>query len=919
MFKMPMRPDYLRCEYLINPLGIDVVEPRLSWILESDERAQFQTAYQMLVASSEELLAQDKGDLWATGKIESDQSSHIVYKGTSLSSQMFCYWKVRVWDRADKPSDWSTPAFWSMGLLNQNEWNANWIGAPPIRFWWFRRKFPKRHKPCPLLRKSFSLKDRPARAIIYVTALGEYELRLNGERVGDHLLAPEWTDYDIRVQYQTYDVTQLLELGENVLGAILGDGWYAGHIGLEFLYNHSLYGQNRRLLLKMVITYIDGSKEEIVSDEDWKLYLDGPIRKSDHFKGEEYNTTKDVIGWDCPGLNDSTWINAVSDSSISMTLISQMNDPIRIVKELNPVAVDEPKHGLFIFNLGQNIAGWCKIWLKPTDCASSAMVTLKHAEMLKDDGTLYRRNLKGATAMETYHLSGTEEGEFHPHFTYHGFQYVGVKGLKSGVKPSLDMLTGCAIASDTPLTGAFESSDPSLNQLWNNILWTQRDNLISVPTDCPQRNERLGWMGDALVFCQTSIFNMDMAAFYTKWVRDIRDAQFPNGSYADIVPNTRKRKMVLKMGGAPAWADAGIFVPWHVYLNYNDTRLIEQHFESAKRYIDYVHSKNPSLIWRKGNWSIQYNDWLNGDTIKADDYPKKGAEIPKDVFATCFFARSVEYLAKMAKVLNLSSEYTYYSELAEKIRTAFVAEFVDEAGHIKGDNQSCYALALHFEMLPEDKRPLALQYLLETIDRYDGRISTGFCTTLPMMLELSKRGHNDTAYQLLQSRRFPSWNYMIDQGATTMWERWDGYVKGRGFQSWLMNSFNHYSIGSVGEWIYKIILGITPQEDHPGFKHFIIRPRLSGTLTWAKGHYNSIHGKIAVSWSIEKETITLEVTVPPNTTATIYIPATRPEDITEGGAPISTYPEIQFIKYNENAAIYQLASGDYRFQSKLPP
>jgi alpha-L-rhamnosidase len=914
-----IEPKQLRCEYLVNPLGIDVVEPRLSWIVESSERNQKQTAYQVLVASSEALLKNDRGDLWDSKKVESDQTIHIIYRGTPINSRMRCYWKVRVWDRDSKPSVWSAPAFWTMGLLDPAEWGAKWIGGPRRKLWWIKRKLPKRSKSCPLLRKAFSLKDKPERALIYVTALGDYELHLNGTHVGDHLLAPEWTDYDIRVQYQTYNVTDLLEKGANVIGAILGDGWFAGHIGLELVYHHSYYGQNPRLLLKLVVEYADGQIEVISSDETWKVLRDGPIRKSDNFKGEDYDTRKEVTGWDQAQYSDASWKPATVYPSPSKTLVAQMNEPIRIVKEIKPVEVTEPKPGLFIYNLGQNIAGWCKIRLSDATCDPDAIVTLKHAEMLKDDGTLYRRNLKGATATEKYVLSEAEAREFHPHFTYHGFQYVGVKGLKPDVKPPLDLITGCAIASDTLPTGAFESSDPTLNQLWSNILWTQRDNLISVPTDCPQRNERLGWMGDAQVFSQTSIYNMDMAAFYTKWIRDIRDAQFACGSYADIVPNTRKRQLIIKMGGAPAWADCGIILPWTVYLNYGDLRLLEQHYESAKRYIEYIHSKNPDLIWRKGNWSIQYNDWLNGDTIKSEDYPKNGGEIPKDVFATAYFALSTDYLSRMARALGNTTDAEHYAKLAADIKQRFIEEFMAEDGVIKGDTQAGYALALHFNLLPHELRPRAFGLLLDALERYDMRISTGFCSTLPMMLQLTLMGRNDVAYQLLLSRRFPSWFYMIDQGATTMWERWDGYVKGRGFQSWLMNSFNHYSIGAVGEWIYKIILGITPDEESPGYKHFFIKPQPGGAVTWAKGHYNSIRGKIAIDWNIKDKKYNLNITVPANTSATISIMAESLDSITECGNPVQDSEDIQFIDFRDNFASYKIASGTYRFTSTLSP
>lgn len=923
-------PTYLRCEYLVNPLGIDVLNPRLSWILESSERAQNQTAYRILVSSSKELLEKNQGDLWDTGKVKSNESIHIVYDGKSLKSQMYCFWKVMVWDKNDNTSDWSEPAHWSMGLLEFIDWKAKWVGPKPKKFYWLKRKFPKKFDPVSLLRRSFSVDDNIKRAMIYVTALGEYEIYLNGKRVGDHYLAPEWTDYDERVQYQTFNVTELLNKGENVVGALLADGWYAGHIGLTFLYNHSVYGIDRRLRLQLIIELKDGTIQDIVTDADWKIFKDGPIRKADHFKGEEFDACKEQTGWDKPGFDDSDWPNVAVDDKITKKLTAQINEPIRLVKEVKPIAVTEPKPGIFIYNLGQNIAGWCKIRLGGSIFEPDAMVTLKHAEMLKEDGMLYRRNLKTARAMEKYTLCGSEKRELHPHFTYHGFQYVGVKGLKPGIKPDLDMVTGCAIASDTPVVGAFESSDPTLNQLWSNIIWTQRDNLISVPTDCPNRCERLGWMGDAQVFCQTSIYNMDMAAFYTKWVRDIREAQTKDGKYPDFVPNTRKKKIIVKNVLAPAWADCGVIIPWKMYLNYGDKTILEHHFKSMKKFIDHIHSKNSGLVWKRygllpiklpfglpGLSNLTYGDWLNGDTIKSKDYPKKGAAIPTHVFATAYFAHSTELLSKMAKVLGLSEDSAYYADLAKRIRERFNKDFVTEEGMIKGDTQAGYALALHFNLLPEELRPQAVKYLLRGIEKYDNRISTGFCSTLPMMLELTKRNHNDVAYQLLQSRRFPSWYYMIDQGATSMWERWDGYVKGRGFQSWFMNSFNHYSIGSIGEWIYRVILGINLDENQPGYKHIIIQPRPGGTLTWAKGHYNSIRGKIGVNWSLKDEKFNLEVTIPANTSATVYIPATDPNKITESGKPLTKSEEIELVGYENSTAQIEIKSGTYRFESKI--
>lgn len=916
-----IKPTYLRCEYLINPLGIDVIKPRLSWVIDSEERNQIQTAYHILVATTEELLKKDEGDLWDTGKVISDQCIQIIYTGQELKSQMICYWKIKVWDKDGTSSDWSPPALWSMGLLQLHDWNAQWIGAPRKIGQWLKRNLPKKYYPLPLLRRTFTTKGNIKRAILYASALGEYILYLNGKRVGDHYLSPEWTDYKKRVQYQTYDVTNLLQNGENVIGAILSDGWYAGNMGPGFPYpKHCVYGIDRRLLLQLIIQLQDGTTLEIKSDQEWRILEDGPIEKADHYMGEIYNATKEQENWDKPSFDDSNWNPVTVDDKVEANLVAQINEPIRIVKEIQPIEVTEPKPGVFIFNMGQNIAGWCKIRLGGSLCNPDATIILRHGEMLQPDGTLYTKNLRKAKATDKYILNGSDEREFHPHFTYHGFQYVEVTGFKEGIIPPLNILTGCVIASDCPVTGSFNSSDPTLNKLWENIIWTQRDNIISVPTDCPQRNERMGWMGDVTAFNQTSMYNMDMAAFYNKWIRDIRDAQPKNGRYPDIVPYAIKKWEPIKLKGAPAWTDCGVMLPWNVYLNYNDKRLLEQHYISAKKLVDFIHKKNPNLIRTKAvGISIgNFGDWLNGNTIKVEGYPKDGASIPKDAFGTAFFFMVSKIVSKMANVLGFDDDSRYYLDLSQQIKNKFNEVFVSEDGIIKGDAQACYALALNFDLLPIKLRPLAVQHLLNAIEKYDGRLSTGFLSTLPMMLELTDSGHNEVAYSLLLSRRFPSWFFEIDQGATTLWERWDSYYPERGFQSTFMTSFNHFAFGAVGEWIYKVILGINLDESAPGYKHIIIKPQPGGTLTWANGHYNSIHGKISTEWKIDGKNFNLQITIPANTSATIHIPTEKLEDILENGNPIQESEDIKFIDFQDNIAQYKIMSGKYQFTSKLP-
>jgi len=910
-----IKPEYLRCEYLINPLGIDVVNPRLSWIVQSEERDQIQTAYQIVVSSSKDLSEKEQGNLWDTGKVSSDQTCHIKYEGKTLKSQMNCYWKVKVWDKEDQASEYSQIAYWSMGLLSPADWKAKWIGLPPRKEKRpIRQLIPKRkYLPSPLIRHSFKIEGKIKRATLYSTALGEYELYLNGKRVGDRYFQPEWTDYNKRVQYQTYDITNSLKKGENVIGGILGDGWYRGRLG-TFGILHDYYGVNLRLLVQIYVEREDGQIQQIYSGSDWKIWEEGPIRESDHFRGEVYDTQKELPGWDSSGFDDSGWNLVNVDNSIKANLVAHMNEPIRIVKEITPIEVTEPKKGEFIFNLGQNIAGWVKIRINKDIVDAKATIKLRHGEILKEDGRLYTSNLRLVNATDKYIIDKPVKRELCPHFTYHGFQYVEVTGLKKGTKPDLDFMTGHVIASDSPVVGSFESSDVSLNQLWKNIIWTQRDNMISVPTDCPQRGERMGWMGDNTAFCQTAIFNMDMSAFYSKWIKDIRDAQEEEGNYPDFVPYPgSKLYRFLNYYCAPGWADCGVILPWTLYLNYGDKELLEGHYNSAKKYIEYIHSRNPDLLWVEGIGN-EYGDWLNGDEFKLDDFPKKGSAIPIEVFATIYFANSTSLLAKMAKILGKSEDFKHYSDLSKKIKERFNQEFVSENGTVEGDNQATYALTLFHDLVSGDLRSKLVQKMVKAIESLDFRISTGFMTTLPLMISLAQSGNCDIAYKLLFSRRVPSWFYMIDQGATTMWERWDGYVKGRGVQSKTMNSFNHFAIGSIGEWLYRVILGINFDEKNPGYKHIIIRPKSGEPLKWVNGSYNSIHGEIGVSWQKDEDNFNLKISIPTNTSATLYLPTKHKDNIRESNTPINEIETIEFIKVENNNTIIKIKSGIYHFK-----
>ncbi len=883
-----MYPKKLRCEYLADPLCIDVPAPRLFWILESGKEKKpgsFQAAYRVIVSSSKEKLTKGEGDLWDSGKVESPETTHVAYAGKPLQSRQQCFWKVKAWDDGGNESRWEDceVGSWQMGLLEKGDWHARWIGAParePRKIKVVDTTKPEPVEiaapdPSPILRKAFTIAGKLARAMLYSTALGEYEVTINGQRAGDDLLQPEWTDYTKRVQYQVHDVTGLLRPGENVIGAMLADGWYMGLLGPGDAVRQRFYGTNRRLLAQLVVELADGQLVDIVTDGSWKLLENGPVQASDHFRGEDYDARLEQPGWDAPGFDASKWIPAAVDDSVKANLVAQKNEPVRVFATLEPVAMHEQVPGRWIFDLGQNMVGWCEVELGG---AAGQKVTLRHGEMLELDGSLHVDNLRLAAQVDTFVLDGKGERWFHPRFTFHGFRYVEVSGLAGPA--TAGMLAGKAFSSDPPVAGSFECSNPKLNQLWSNVLWTQRDNIASVPTDCPQRNERMGWMGDAQVFAQTGIYNMDMAAFYSKFTADMRDGQKPEGMYPDFAPHPFPPGS-FAMSFGPGWADCGIIVPWRVFTSYGDKRLLEENYESMKSYVDLIVDENPKYLWN--TWGSNYGDWLNGDTLKAKGYPAKGGEMPKDAYATAFYALSSGLLARIARVIGKYDDAAKYGEVRNRVVAAFNETYVEKDGKIKGDTQAGYAIALGFGLLSDEIQALAVDHLLGAIKKYKGRLSTGFISTPHMMLELSRRGHLEQAYKFAENEEFPGWLYTIKNGATTVWERWDGFVAGRGFQDKGMNSFCHYSIGAVGEWLYRVVLGINFDEEEPGMKHAIIAPRPGGTLAWAKGSYDSIRGKISSSWKREGATTTYRVEIPPNVRATIDLIVPKGVDISVDG------------------------------------
>lgn len=774
------------------------------------------------------------------------------------------------------------------------------------------------NQPTAMFRKSFSVDSDIRRATVYATARGLYELRINGKRVGDHVLAPEWTDYSKRIQYQTYDVTSLLQRGDNAVGAYLAAGWYSGHVGL--LPVRRIYGSVPEFLMHLDVEFADGHKQSIVTDESWKMARESPIVSSDVYDGETLDARKEEPGWDAARFDDSTWAPVTTTADGTEALVSQKNEPLRVTGDLKPIAITQPSPGVYIFDSGQNHSGWTRLRVKGP---AGTVITIRHGEALNPDGSMYLPNIRNAWQIDRFILRGTGEEEvFEPHFTIHGFRYAEISGLPEA--PGPDTVVARVAHSSSPEISQFSTSSAFLDKLMSTILWTQRSNMIGIPTDCPQRDERLGWTGDELTFSQTAIFNMDMAAFFTKWMQDMRDDQSADGRFPDVAPNPMNVSSLVNpvfrenlLDGSPAWADAGVVIPWRTYQNYGDTQLLKLQFDSAQRWVEFIRSRNTDLLWKNAR-GLDPGDWLNGDTLIYPGWPQAGGTIPHTVFATAYFAHTTDLVSKMAAAIGRPEDARRYADLFTQIKAAFNKAFVQPDGRIEGDTQSAYALALDFDLLPESLRPKAVEHLVEGVQRYNGHASTGIHGTRSLMLELSSTGHNDAAYSLATQHTFPSWGYMLDMGATTMWERWDGYVADRGFLNHTgMNSLNHVVLGSVGEWMWRNIVGLASDDSSPGYKHIIIDPRPGGGLTWAKGTYESVRGRIAIEWKIENGVFLLDVIVPPNTAATVYIPSNDPSKVQENGGWIAGNKQVRFVRTEGGSAIFEVESGNYHFRSPM--
>jgi len=872
----------LICEYHTNPLGIDVQKPRLSWQIVSAEENMLQTAYEIKVTDQTA-----KGKLlWTSGKVNSAQSVNVSYEGPALKSMQRVAWQVRVWDNKNKASAWSTPASWEMGILEPESWKASWVGfgSEPTT---------KGSKPAQYFRKDFAAAKTIKSARVYVTAQGLYQLFLNGKKVSTDLFTPGWTSYKNRIQYQTYDVTTMLQ-AKNSIGAIVGDGWFRGNIGWGN--ENGYYGSKLALLAQLQINYTDGTSETIGTDASWKV-SNGPIVASDIYNGETYDAQKEISGWANAGFNDSQWNKVSVVDQSKKILIAPQGAVVKAIEEIKPLKLLTTPKGETVFDMGQNMVGWVRLKVQGK---KGDQVTLKFAEVLDKAGNFYTDNLRAAKCTDVYILKGEGEEIFEPHFTFHGFRFVKIEGLPA--QPSPDLITGVVIHSDMKPTGSFTCSDPMINQLQHNIQWGQKGNFLDVPTDCPQRDERLGWTGDAQVFSMTAAFNYNVAPFYTKWMRDVAADQSADGKVPFVVPDVLKGA-----GGSTAWADVAIIVPWTTYLTYGDKRILEVQYPSMKAWVEYMKSRaGEDLIW---TGDFHFGDWLAFATTNSD-YP--GATTEKDLIATAYYSYSSGLLAKIAGIIGQNDDAKKYAQLSDNIKKAFQKEFVTPAGRLVSHTQTAYSLALAFNLLPESLIPNAAKYLADDVKKM-GHLTTGFVGTPLLCKTLSAQGYEDLAFMLLNRKDYPSWLYPVTQGATTIWERWDGQKPDGSFQDVGMNSFNHYAYGAIGEWLYRYVAGMDIDPETPGYKHILLAPHPGGGLTNADAEFASLYGKVKSAWKLEGNDFVYEVTVPANTTATVTLPAAKADQVTVNALTMA--PSLkESLKQTDKGISVNVGSGNYTFR-----
>ena len=913
--KAQVRVQNLRCEMLINPLGIDIAEPRFSWQLESDQRNVFQTSYQIWVSSSEQKLKANDGDMWNSGQIASDRSLLINYNGKKLGSGKKYFWKVKAFTNKGEVSS-TESAFFSMGLLNKTDlpagqagWKAKWIGYDKASPWdsitqWSRLS-------ARYLRKEFQSIAAVKRATVYISGLGLYELYINGQKIGDQVLAPNPTDYRKSYFYNTYDVTAQIKNGNNALATVLGNGRFFTMRQNYKTQKHNTFGYPK-LLLQLEIEYADGSKKLIVSDESWKLNVDGPIRTNNEYDGEEYDATKEFPGWNNIGFNDSKWIRPELVAAPPGNITAQMSEPMKVMRIIKPVSIRVLNNGKYVLDMGQNFAGWLRVLVKGK---RGQQIKLRYAESLQANGELFTANLRDAKVTDIYTLRGGGHENsllpgnmesWMPSFVSHGFRYVEIVDFP-GI-PTVNNFEGHLIYDALETTGSFQTSNEVINSIYKNAWWGIASNYKGMPIDCPQRNERQPWLGDRTIGAQGESFVFDNAKLYAKWMQDIEESQTDEGALPDVAP-----AFWNYYSDDVTWPAAYITISNNLYNQFGDTRPIQKHYESMKKWMGYMRDK-----YMKDYIIIKdkYGDWCVPPESLHLIHAKDSSRLTDGkLIATAYYYKLLSYMQRFAKLTGNDPDVKEFSQLSENIRTAFQKTFYNQQQkYYSNGTVTANLLPLYFDICPDSLKEAVVKKIYEKIHvESNDHISTGLIGTQYLMRGLTEYGQADLAFTLASNKTYPSWGYMAANGATTIWELWNGNTADPN-----MNSQNHVMLlGDLLTWFYENLAGIRTDKTAIGFKKIIMKPTLPDGLEFVNASYKSVYGLIKSSWKKGNAKFEWNISIPANTSAVIYMPAVAAEVVTETGRAIGKAGGVKLMKFENGMAVIEIASGQYQFMSQI--
>lgn len=894
-----IRIEGLTCELLKNPTGIESQHPRLGWKIASDQRSVVQTACQVLVASSPEKLAEGTADLWNSGKIETNQSQLLPYDGVKLESADNCFWKVKVWTNKGE-SEWSEPSQWSMGLLYYKDWRARWIGFDRA-FPWDDDSFHSRLS-ARYFRKEFELKKEVQEAKAYIIGLGLYELSLNGEKVGESVLAPSPTDYDQNIKYNIYDLTNELKSGANAVGVVVGNGRFYANRQHYKGYKIKNFGFPK-LLFQLVVKYTDGTTEYIRTDNSWKGTADGPLRSNNEYDGEEYDARKEMKGWNTVGFDDSNWLEPEYVEQPDGKYEAQQNPNMRVLREINPISIREQSAGKYILDLGQNFAGWLQL---KVNGEAGDTITMRFGEIVQDDGELFTTNLRDAQATAKYVLKGEGPEMWEPQFVYFGFRYVEITGWPG--KPTVDDFVGKVVSDEMAVHGTFETSNQLVNQIYRNAYWGILSNYKGMPVDCPQRNERQPWLGDRTIGCYGENFIFDNAALYKKWVDDIAYSQKWDGSISDVAPAYWRY-----YSDNMSWCGTLLTVADMLYQHTGDSEPIVKHYAAMKKWLNYMEDRYlKDGVMTKDS----YGDWCEPPaTIEEGRGKSADRKYPSALISTAYYYHYLGLMQEFAKLSGNESDIIGYQNQAVLVKDAFHKTFYKEDQRGYGDNKLTEnILAVAMKLVPSEYEDKVIQTIVNTIENTNnGHLSTGVIGTQWIMRTLTNTGHADLAWKLATNTTYPSWGYMVGNGATTIWELWNGNTAAP-----KMNSYNHVMmLGDLVIWYYEKLAGIKSSAEQVGYKQIVMKTEMIDGLSFVNASYETPYGIIVSEWARKNSKFAWDISVPANASAIVYIPAENIDDVLENGKKLAGNTDIKVIGVENNRVVLQVGSGDYHFQSKL--